>query len=219
MAIAREERIGKQVMEMREVTTEQLNRIARERRAFEESIQDLSQDIEKQKCRMVSSINALLDPTNQDAEAQVLTERTRLKQLSESLAEAQGKLQAFNEVNPTAEEVARRQKAIEDEADQRARQQMRERFAENLRKRIQLLKEVESLEVQANEIYAESSIWAYARAADNAYAGIAFALTNLVPANYWKFDQRAYGVPIFGDRLREAGEWLKKWGFPTDQAT
>lgn len=128
-----------------------------------------------------------------------------------ALAQAEAALARFNDENPTAEDLARRQQAIEEQIDQQKRRDLRTRWAASYRKRLALLDELQAAETEAKAINAEAKEFTYDNAKGNGYAGIDQSLITFMPDSFWVFDRMHYAVPVYNDMKRKAEAWLKQW--------
>jgi hypothetical protein len=195
--------------------------VMRARRALLEVIEDAREELTTHQREMQSLYGGLSNAEDDGAEERVAEARRRLKILNARVDVATRNLSAFNETNPTAEELERRAREEEKIVDQEARAETRRRFGVNLARRIALLDELETLETDAQVIWKEAERWTCNAAQGNAWAGIARDLVGVMPQDFWCRSSYGPSGPINyylyrNDIRKRAIAWLEQWGIPLE---
>jgi ABC-type transporter Mla subunit MlaD len=213
-------------IEMTNQTIDEIKQTGRTRRALEEAVADVADDLSRQQQTIRNLANNLADHADETAEQTLSAARQHLRVLATELEAAKQALQEFAEQNPTAAELDAREKALLVAADAKKQQDARAAFAENLRKRIEFYDQISLLEKQSRDQYEQAKRdWPQGIDSERlAFAGIAEGLTQFIPAAVQFFDWSATRTSLstgkcesftfdglYRERKRAAEAWLQQF--------
>jgi hypothetical protein len=184
-------------------TREQLRDIARRRRALAEASQDAKDAVAELQENIRNFTDRLVDESD-DVESELLAARKQLKKLSAAAAKADADLAAFENDNPTAEAIAEAEAALAFQAEEEAQKTVRDQFRGNIRRRLELLLELNVLEASAASLYEEAlKRWPIPQLELLKAAGIDGRMLNFIPETYWNLKTARPQTPgLFGNNGR-----------------